>query len=972
MSASDDYRVDHVVPDSSGISQSDDDEIAVEDIELKWNVGSEGGAAPWSRTSRSHSQTSSRETNTTANNAGQKIARDVFKSMDQTTDRMLKDIDTMFKAREASLEHVYQQARFYNIEHFLAVEFDQQRDDLNTACMSAIMTLSRKDITASSAGSNITLTWYEKALLKYENFFRKARVIRGAFLRTFEFFKVISEANLSHIQDKHAREVTMLKAAHSMKVANDPSEITSTHLEFAQMRERQALDVSHMREMNENTAAWEMSLLEFHLKCNEDIAMADINMWRTLQQRKVRDRNAVGCLELKLQQHVKSEEDHLAIQHNSALEEMGKNLDARSREVKAQEREASRKKRHQDFYAHGTSIASDALYKLTFASHDAYYASDSNFDSCDSEDESYDHVHSDPYIEIVMLRRQQRRQLLDRRSAMKKSHDAQILALHKAQHKERKKLMDSMRADIDRMHAMQVDKHEELKRNRERLQMKLRDTHKSAAHTLRDKQTREMYKLLEEEKQKTITASVISDAKAQEAMSNHVFHEMRNVLSSMLAIADNMADDPAMQDMALRQRSMCQYAVETMDTMLDVTLYQGGMYKLRKSGMKLTDLFDNAMMLQGDRVAHGVALSRIAPEVKYDLDSHVLTQLLVNLLSNSSKVTKIGQIRVVAREVVNGKIELGVSDTGPGMVGAVNALAFPADPDEYKRRSCGYGLYLVHLIAKSMEADLAVLTPVPAEHWTRQTSEGGPGAYVSLRFECSRSVESELATEVVADDNTTTPPPNGLKCRPSGRWRIMVADDQRLVRVFSLQLLSRLVQANPNLSLEVITVQSCEEAARAEKQFKPDLILMDAHFDQTLLQTRDASELERFERPTLVLEAGMPVAASALIRDFTKNERFDIQPGDGVALGTEFVYVYDGDAICVLATGSPIGDVGKRAIIMKPYTLEGFCKEMERAYAECDHFKQRVEKDEENGNIVLKGRGSGMVVLALERNASSS
>ncbi|KAG5187426.1 hypothetical protein JKP88DRAFT_307669 [Tribonema minus] len=967
----DGYRVDHVVPGSSGISQSDDDEIAVEDIDLKWNVGSDGGEAPWSRTSRSQSQTS-RDTNTTANNAGQKIARDVFKSMDQTTHRMLKDIDIMFKAREASLENVYQQARFYNIEHFLAVEFDQQRDDLNTACMSAIMTLSRKDMTATNAGSHIALTWYEKALMKYENFFRKARVIRGAFLRTFEFFKVISEANLSHIQDKHAREVTMLKAAHSMKVANDPSEITSSHLEFAQMRERQALDVSHMREMNENTAAWEMSLLEFHLKCNEDIAMADINMWRTLQQRKVRDRNALTCLETKLQQHVKSEEDHLAIEHKSALEEMGKKLDARSREAKAQERETSRKKRHQDFYAHGTSIASDALYKLTFTSHDTFYASDSNFDSGDSEDDSYDHVHSDPYIEIVMLRRQQRRQLLDRRSTMRKSHDAQLQVLRKAQHKERKKLMDSMRTDIDRMHSVQVEKHEELKRNRERLQAKLGEVHKSAAHALRDKQTREMYKLLEEEKQKTITASIVSDAKAQEAMSNHVFHEMRNVLSSMLAIADTMADDPSMQDMALRQRSMCQYAVETMDTMLDVTLYQGGMYKVRRSAMKLTDLFDKAMMLQGDRVARGVALSRVAPEFAYDIDAHVLTQLLVNLLSNSSKVTKTGHIRVVAREVQPGQIELGVSDTGPGMVGAVNALAFPADPDEYKRRSCGYGLYLVNLIAKSMEADLSVLTPVPSDHWTRQTTDGGPGAYVSLKFECARSAESEPTAEGEAGDKKSASTLH-LPLRPSGRWRVIVADDQRLVRVFSLQLLSRLVQANSNLSLEVITVQSCEEAARADKQFKPDLILMDAHFDQTLLQTRDSSELEQFERPKLVLEAGTAAAdATALIRSFTKDERFDMQPGDGVALGTEFVYNYVGDAICILATGSPISDIGKRAIMMKPYTMDGFCREMERAYAECNHFRQRVEKDEETGNIVLKGRGSAVVLFASERAASPS
>ncbi|KAG5181760.1 hypothetical protein JKP88DRAFT_268797 [Tribonema minus] len=376
-------------------------------------------------------------------------------------------------------------------------------------------------------------------------------------------------------------------------------------------------------------------------------------------------------------------------------------------------------------------------------------------EGCDSEDEEYDHVHNDPYVEVVMLRRQQRRQLHDRRSAMRKSYDAQTAVLRKSQHKERKKMMDVMRGDIDRLHRVQVEKHDELKRSRERIRTILSDAHRAAVHVLREKQRLELYKLAEE-KRRSVASSVISNAKAQEAMSNHVFHEMRNVLSSMLAIADTMADDPELRDMALRQRSMCQYAVETMDTMLDVTLYQGGMYKVRKAPMKLTDLLDSAIMLQGDRVAHGVTLSRSAPDSEFDVDAHVLTQLLVNLLSNSSKVVKSGQIRLVAREARPCHMELGVSDTGPGMV------TFPADPDEYKRRSCGYGLYLVHLIAKSMGADLTVLTPVPAEHWTRQSSLGGPGAYVSLKFECARSV---LSAPKAADSSGST---DGAAARAPG------------------------------------------------------------------------------------------------------------------------------------------------------------------------------------------------------------
>jgi len=91
------------------------------------------------------------------------------------------------------------------------------------------------------------------------------------------------------------------------------------------------------------------------------------------------------------------------------------------------------------------------------------------------------------------------------------------------------------------------------------------------------------------------------------------------------------------------------------------------------------------------------------------------------------------------------------------------------------------------------------------------------------------------------------------------------------------------------------------------------------------------------------------------VRSFMASERFDVRMGDGRTVGTDFVYDYNGPAICVVTTGSPISDIGSRALILKPYDVDSLAQEMERAFHKCHHFCSRVETLD-GGVVSLKDR----------------
>ena len=272
---------------------------------------------------------------------------------------------------------------------------------------------------------------------------------------------------------------------------------------------------------------------------------------------------------------------------------------------------------------------------------------------------------------------------------------------------------------------------------------------------------------------------------AQATISAHVYHEIRNVVGAVLALADRVSeavelaleegtvaggDDVAaakskaaalkerlpkqVRQLTEHQRLVCQHAVNTLNDMLDVAKIENGMYTPKEDVVDLGDLCSRAAKLQGPRLRPGVELVVDAPpqgSLVVLTDSVLLLQFLTNLLSNAAKFTSAGKVMVhchVLSQPAEGSslskpaaadsdeyvdLVLAVADTGPGIATAQQQrvlLAFTtgdAVPHEDLRdasRSTGIGLRLADLIANV----LCSAAPHQPEGFRTSVVGGGGGS----------------------------------------------------------------------------------------------------------------------------------------------------------------------------------------------------------------------------------------------------
>ncbi len=226
---------------------------------------------------------------------------------------------------------------------------------------------------------------------------------------------------------------------------------------------------------------------------------------------------------------------------------------------------------------------------------------------------------------------------------------------------------------------------------------------------------------------------------AQATISAHVYHEIRNVVSSVLALADraNEAVDLALIDdddgelglkelptrvreLTDHQRLVCQHAVDTLNDMLDVAKMENGTYTPKHEVIDLGELCRKAAALQSPRMRPHVnlTLNVPAPDTVFVIsDSVLLLQYLSNLLSNAAKFTSAGGVVLVcmAREAGPNWLEvtLGVADSGPGiprdaqrhvMRAFTTGDALPQEDRIGGTKSTGIGLRLADLIAHTIAA----------------------------------------------------------------------------------------------------------------------------------------------------------------------------------------------------------------------------------------------------------------------------
>lgn len=167
-------------------------------------------------------------------------------------------------------------------------------------------------------------------------------------------------------------------------------------------------------------------------------------------------------------------------------------------------------------------------------------------------------------------------------------------------------------------------------------------------------------------------------------------HELRTPLNAIIGYTEliqeeyeermDEADEVMLEDLGYILRSG-QHLLGLIDDVLDLARVEAGEMTISREPFALRELLEECVATVHPMVQQGVALKLVlnpgAP-VTCVSDRIKVQQVLLNLLSNASKFTHEGEIRVVALQREDGHLEVRVEDTGIGIDSGDHELIFEA------------------------------------------------------------------------------------------------------------------------------------------------------------------------------------------------------------------------------------------------------------------------------------------------------
>jgi GAF domain-containing protein len=216
-------------------------------------------------------------------------------------------------------------------------------------------------------------------------------------------------------------------------------------------------------------------------------------------------------------------------------------------------------------------------------------------------------------------------------------------------------------------------------------------------------------------------------------------HELRTPLNAIIGLTEMMHTHAARfgtekaQEPLRRVNAAGTHLLGLINQVLDLSKIEAGKLELNAQTVQLAPLIDDVVGTARQLAEQNK--NRLTVEAAGDLgtlsvDPMRLRQILLNLLSNASKFTKEGEVKVRARRVAGDWIELAVADSGIGMTAEQRAKLFEeftqADASTAQRfGGTGLGLAITRKLARMMGGDVTV------------TSEPGKGSVFTVRLPAS-------------------------------------------------------------------------------------------------------------------------------------------------------------------------------------------------------------------------------------------
>jgi signal transduction histidine kinase len=142
------------------------------------------------------------------------------------------------------------------------------------------------------------------------------------------------------------------------------------------------------------------------------------------------------------------------------------------------------------------------------------------------------------------------------------------------------------------------------------------------------------------------------------------------------------------------------HLLSLINEILDLAKVEAGRMELELADVSLVDALRSGLTMNGERASRGgvtLALTTLPEEIVVQADERKLRQVVFNLLSNAVKFTPPGGRIDVSAELNDGRVEVAVADTGPGVAEEDQELIFEEFGQargEGQREGTGLGLPL--------------------------------------------------------------------------------------------------------------------------------------------------------------------------------------------------------------------------------------------------------------------------------------
>jgi signal transduction histidine kinase len=238
-------------------------------------------------------------------------------------------------------------------------------------------------------------------------------------------------------------------------------------------------------------------------------------------------------------------------------------------------------------------------------------------------------------------------------------------------------------------------------------------------------------------------AAQAADRAKSEFLAN-MSHELRTPLNAIIGFSSIIKDQTFGPEAA---EKYIEYAGDIFDSggyllniindILDLSKIESGSAVLVEEPVQIASVIETAFRVVSDRASNaGVILTAPVERADYSLlgDSRMITQIMLNLLTNAIKFTpREGEVRVSVGETDTGGIEISVVDTGAGMTDeeiplALSTFGQTADAVNKAIEGTGLGLPIVTSLVELHGGEFCL------------KSEPGKGTDATVRFPVKRSI----------------------------------------------------------------------------------------------------------------------------------------------------------------------------------------------------------------------------------------